>query len=501
MSLVESWVYALWKEGLGHKGKMVIVFAIITTLVVLLGFVWPKTYESNAVVFADEQNIIQPLLSGSAEVTRPDVEQAAIARDRILSNRILGQALVEAKLVKNTNDETAMASMIRSIRGGVVVSDAGRGHIRIAYRAEDANMAFTMASAITNAFILDSSQTKRKESREAFEFIDNQVKTYKEQLQEAEEKLKNFKSANASSDGVGGVAVQQGAVDSLELELQLARTRRDELRRQLSQESQNVTRQYKADAYRERLAQAQSQLDTLRLSYNDTYPDIVSLRQQIQDLQKAIVEAENEPVRDEGHSNTINPVYSRLRGDLADAEVMVRTLEMKLASARRLLGSEQGRSKERAEYEALLAELTRDYNVTKQMYENMLGRKERARLSVALDVEGQGVTYKIKEPPAYPSVPIGVRFIHFFLLAPLVGVLAPLALLVAYIQLDPRIRFVEKLEYALPESVPVLAVVSHMYTPSERRVLRSELGSIAIFIGVVMVVYAAVALLRLSGVI
>ena len=500
MSLIESWIYALWKELHNHKGKVAIGFAVVTFVVLAAGFLWPKKYEASAIVFADEQNIIKPLLSGSAEVTKPDIDQAAIAKDRILSNRSLGQALVGAKWIKSTDDPAADALM-RSIRGGIVVTDAGRGHLKIAYQAADANSAFTIASALTNAFIRDSAQTKSQESREAFTFIDNQVKTYKEQLQAAEEKLKTFKGeSGVLSGGAGQISQLRSSLSQLTLDLQVARARRDEFRRQLSQEKQFVNKQYRSDTFRQRLTQAQSQLDTLRLSYSDTYPDIVSLKQQIQDLQKAISDTENQEATEQDSSGGgANPVYAKLRGDLADAEVSVRGLELKVAAVNKMLGDEQGYSKVGAEYDAQLAELTRDYTVTKQMYESMLERKERARLSVALDVEGQGVSYKIKEPPTYPKQPVGLRFVHFFLLAPILGFIVPLALLVAYIQLDQRLRFLDKLEFALPETVTVLAAIPHMTTVSERRAHRGEWLSLGIFAIAVLLIYVAVGLMRIGG--
>src|SRR5690606_38667756 len=134
--------------------------------------------------------------------------------------------------------------------------------------------------------------------------------------------LKQFKGGSISGIDAGSHASQlRSAISNQTLEIQVARARRDELQRQISQEKQFVNRQYRSDAYRERLAQAQSQLDTLRLSYNDTYPDIVSLKQQIQDLRKAIASTENQQTPTDAGLGGINPVYSKLRGDLADAEV------------------------------------------------------------------------------------------------------------------------------------------------------------------------------------
>jgi polysaccharide chain length determinant protein (PEP-CTERM system associated) len=358
---------------------------------------------------------------------------------------------------------------------------------------------------LVKVFISDSSLTKRSESREAYTFIDDQVNTYKTQLQQAEDKLKEFKShtIGGSEDSASSRFSQlRTSLAGLNLDLQVALARRDELRQQISRENQYVNRQYKADIYRDQMAKAQTQLDTLRLSYEDTYPDIVSLKQQIEDMRRAITQAESEPAsNNNGSSGSANPVYAKLRGDLADAEVNVRTLQLRVESARRQLDDEHSNSKQIAENQAQLAELTRDYNVTKQMYESMLERKEKARLSMVLDIEGQGMNYKIKEPSVYPTHPVGLHFLHFFLAAPLLGVLVPLGLLIAYIQLDPRIRFVDRLQETLPPSMQVLGVVPHLATSFERTLIRSQWTHIAVFVVVVILVYVAVAAIRLTGVV
>src|SRR5690625_6179297 len=83
--------------------------------------------------------------------------------------------------------------------------------------------------------------------------------------------------------------------------------------------------------------------------------------------------------------------------------------------------------------EGELSERTRDYNVTRDVYEEMLQRKESARLSMALDVEGQGVSYQIQDPARYPTNPSGLQFIHFAVVGPFVGIIAPIGLLFLFV--------------------------------------------------------------------
>ncbi len=504
-SLVEEWIIALRKELDGHKGKMAIVFAIVTAAIVVVGMFWPKQFEASSVIFADEQNIIRPLLEGQAAVTglASSSDRLTVARERMTSNTILEQVILDAGLVPNLDDKQAVNNLMRGIAGGLRLSDAGRNHIRISYRSKDPERAYLMASTFTNAFIRDSAQSKRAESRDAYTFIDNQVKTYKTQLQHAEDRLKEFRSqftdgSEASVDA--RLTTLRTTMEEQTLELQVAKARRDELRNQLASESQFINQSYRADVYRERLNEAQSRLDTLRLSYQDTYPDIVALKYQIEDLNRAISDAENNRTPRDSRGASANPVYQQLRSELAEAEVMVKTLELRVESNRRLLSEEQDRSRRVAEHQAQLSELTRDYNVTRQLYEDLLERKERARMSMALDIEGQGITYRIKEPVVFPTGPVGLRFVHFFLAAPLLGVLIPIGLIVAYIQLDPRLRFSERLQEALPPGVPVLAVIPHVSNSQERRANRREWVMAVAFMALVMAAYAIVAVVRLAGV-
>ncbi|EEF22364.1 conserved hypothetical protein, partial [Ricinus communis] len=221
MSLVEGWIYSLQRELNNHKGKVAIGFAVVTFAVLILGFVWPKKYEASALIYADEQNIIKPLLSGSAEVTNISVDQAAIARDRIMSSAILGPALIEAKLAPPKASPEVIERLIRANGGKVQVTDASRGHIRIGFASPDARVAFAMASALTNGFIRDTSQAKRQESREAYTFIDNQVNTYREQLQAAEDRLKRFKGGSITGvDAASRVTQLRSAIANQTLELQ-----------------------------------------------------------------------------------------------------------------------------------------------------------------------------------------------------------------------------------------------------------------------------------------
>jgi uncharacterized protein involved in exopolysaccharide biosynthesis len=184
-----------------------------------------------------------------------------------------------------------------------------------------------------------------------------------------------------------------------------------------------------------------------------------------------------------------NPFYQELKSGMMVARVEQGTLRKRKAVLERMLAEEYGRSSRIAERRAEFTELTRDYNVTKDVYEEMLQRKEAARLSMTLDVEGQGVSYKIQEPPVFPRSPSGLQFWHLAIAGPFVGLLLPLGLLLAFVLFDPRVRFTNVLQDLLPADVVLLGVAPHYNTPVAKRVLKSDMLAYGGLVLVTLAVY------------
>ena len=155
-----------------------------------------------------------------------------------------------------------------------------------------------------------------------------------------------------------------------------------------------------------------------RLSYNDTYPDVIRIRHQIDDLNKTISETRTaEKLREFNtrpeivESSLENTSYNRLRGELSQTQVQLDTLTSRLNESRIQLNADLERGKQVHRTEAEIAELTRDYQVNRSIYEDLLKRRENARVSMNLDTENQGLNFKIQEPATLPLSASGLRFL------------------------------------------------------------------------------------------
>lgn len=491
------------REAIDKKTLVACAFALITLLVLLVGTQFPKNFSAETKIYADSQNIIRPLLQGQASTTGVS-DHVRTVREVVTSPRLLSQVIEKLNLVEDSNNPIEMENAIRSIGARLKVVGLGPGLIEIGFSGSDASDVFNIVSTVTDFFIKDSSDSKRRESREAYLFIDKQAKNYKDQLLEAESKLKQFNSSNY--DGTEAAARArifeiENDIESISVQIEESMTRINSLEHELVSESQFVENRHRADEFRARLAEAQTRLDTLKLTYTDDYPDVVALKQQIEDLKRVIQDSEAPPMSPSGPSSgaepNANPLYEELRRLIATEKVELNTRKRRLERTEAQRDEERKRIERIATRQAELAELTRDYDVTRSIYDDMLGRKERARLSMTLDIEGQGVTFRVQQPASFPIRPDGFRFLHFVMAGPLLGLVFPLGLLVIYIYLDPRIRFPDSLESI--SGAPLLGVVPHVSTPFAKRILRSDVILLGVFMVIVMILYLSIAFAHRAG--
>lgn len=489
-TLITDLLNALKFEAIRFRVWCVLLFIAVSFAILAVGYFWPNTYRTEALLQADESNIIEPLLKGRASVT--DVDRSAQARENLYTRRVMEQAAEQAGLVGGNASDEAVSNAVRKIRSGLNVTTEGKNHFRVSYGSSDPDEAFSILNAVVNVFIQDTARRKREESVGAFNFIDAQVESYKRQLEMAEEKLKNFRAQN--TDGTEAqvtarIGQLRNDIESLKLEIEESESRLVSVKQQLEQESQYQRSRGKADELRERRQELSQQLEQMRRIYQDSYPDVVTLRQQIQDLDEEIAQLEFAGDSFSRSETVENPLYEELRKQQSAAEVELRAQKRRMESLERLLEQEYERAERVAANQAELSELTRDMNVNRDVYEEMLQRKESARLSMTLDIEGQGVRYKIQDPARFPLEPTGLRYVHFAAVGPLLGFLAPLGLLIVFVFLDPHIRSARGLQSQLPEGVDIIGVLPHYHTPLSKRLMRKDMVALVMLCILAMAAY------------
>ncbi|SFD91045.1 polysaccharide chain length determinant protein, PEP-CTERM locus subfamily [Marinobacter sp. DSM 26671] len=481
----------------------VVIFMLVTAGVLTFGYLMPKQYTSEAVLYADQSNILQPLLRGQAEVTQ--IDRINEAREMLQSRSFLEQVGLDTGLIMGGETDQRRNGIISQLRNQIRLRVTNGNFLELRYTSGDPDESFRVLSSVLNRFVERTVRKKRSESQGAFEFIDSQVKSYQRQLEEAEQRLKEFKAAN--QDGTEGSV--QGRIESLrrdienlKLEIQQTESEVRLTRAQLQEEEpvRRITVDPGKSSIERRLATMYQELDSLLLKYHEKHPDIVSIKDQIADLERQ-KSTEGDGAREGAVTEVLeNPVYENLKIQLSESTTRLEVQKNRLASLQRLLEEAFERSQRVAQNQAELSDLTRDYDVTRGVYEDMLQRREKARLSMTLDVQGEGVSYKIQEPASYPTTWDGLQLYQVGIAGPFLGSAAVLGLLTMLVMFDQRVRSPRALQLALPETIPVITTIPHYRSTWKDRLLRKDVLFILFILVVFMLGYLAVLLFSVMGV-
>lgn len=488
--------HTLLNESFIHRRFVVFAFFIVLTLALIAGWSWPKTYTSSATIIVDEKNIIQPLMQGAAVATEV-ADRARLAREVIQSRKIMNRLIDATGLAQPGMSPVERERVIETVKRQTNIVNLGTNLIRVEFKDTDPVRAYQVNSKVVEFFLADNVGTKTKESESAFRFIDEQVKLYQEKLKRAEDNLRQFR-AGAQRPRARNEAAREDSLferaEQARLEIKEAEIKRQSIERQLANEARVASESSRERELRVRLQTLQGQLNTLRLTYQDTYPDIVRIKGDIEETKRAIGQEQKQRggdaiVLDEAGANQY---HQRLVQDLAQADTQLAALRGRLAETERLIEADKEQGKKVGSGGITLSELMRDNEVNQSILDDLLKRREAARVSMNLDKERQGLSFRVYDEASMPVSPGGPQFFHFALAGLVLGIAVPVGLLYARLTVDARVRAPE----IIPEHLrlPLLTVVPHLDSPEEKVRSARGLQWLAVLLFTIVFIVASVIL-------
>ena len=281
-----------------------------------------------------------------------------------------------------------------------------------------------------------ASATSARTRDTACRFIEEQIRQYEKRLEEAEDRLKEFRLKNMNLMGTDGrdyfarMATLSESLNNAKLELRVAEQSRDALKRELAGEEPVFLPETpgtpggptsELDARIESLKKA---LDDLLRRYTDQHPDVISTRRMIETLdeeRKQELAARAKAAAASGQRPTINanPVIQQLKIALAEREANVASLRARVNELEKRHAQLLAAARMQPELEAELTQLNRDYEIQKKQYENLVTRRESAAISGEMDATAGVADFRVIDPPISRAEPVAPNR-----LAPAAGALA-----------------------------------------------------------------------------
>ena len=492
---VEFLVRMVLKEAWARKKLVAVLYVLVSLLFAGLAWVWPQVYTSSATIIVDDRNIIRPLMEGTAQTTAL-TEPLKFARQMLESRTTLREVLLIGGWITEDTPQTQVDSLIDSARSKTEISNTGKKIVHISFKDRQAERAYLAAKAMSEIFIRESYLTKQRESEAAYEFINDQAESYLRKLQAADQAIKEFREKNVDSTPGAMQAANTRileltrTIEDIDIELLAEESKLAAQKEQLAGGggAKNTASIEREAALRARITTLKAQLEDLRLIYKDTYPDIVQIKAQIESTELQIqreVESRTLNLNAGNEELSDSPIAQALRSDILVTETALSTLKSRKAQFTVLLENERLKVNRINAVEAEITELTRDSQVNKTKYNQLIEQRESARISRDMDRAKQGINARIQEAAFLPVTPKGLRFIHLIVIGFLFSFGVPLAVVFGLTILDQKVRDQRVISEKL--QLPVLANVYPVKSTTEKR---AEFSKKMVIVAIVLITWS-----------
>ena len=402
----------------------VLGWAIVTFL--------PDQYVASGKIYIETQSVLQPLLRGLA--IESDIgAQVAVMQQTLLTRANLEEVARRTDLDISVHSSLQVDRLLEDLQRRIDVTGQQKNLFSISVVDTVPRRAKETVDALVNIFVEGNLGQNRTDMDMAEKFLVNQIVEYEKKLQESEQRLAVFKKLNADyvpSDeenlqrDVGyfqqRLHEERRSLEEAEFDLKDLVHKRDVLRQELANTpevlSYGVAGAVSPDARAARLAELQEALYNMLSKFTEQHPDVMALRQEIERLQTA-----EDYWRPAGTSNNlsspshgtntpnglVNLVYMQLKLQLVEVESDIARLEGMVSRRQAVLKRLEEMAQRAPQIEAELKKLNRDYEIIKSQHDELLKRRESARLSQDRDAGTQLTQFRVVEPPQIPTTAKG----------------------------------------------------------------------------------------------
>ena len=437
----------------------------------------PNVYESKARVYVDTQSLLRPLLRGLTVETNPDIQIRLMVKT-LLSRPNLERITRMTDLDVQASNTEEYETIIKRLKNDLKISTAGRENIyTLSIDDKNAEMAKNIVQSALTVFIENTLGETRNNSDTAQKFLDTQIKEYENRLSASEARLTDFKQkySGVLPNQSGGFYNQLNSakenLKSIELELLETKTRLNSAKTQLhidnnavaNSENKITGKNSIQTTYDSRIAELETTLDSLQLRYTEQHPDVKEVKRRLdhlnkqrsQEIEKYVAAASGDNT---GSALNQSPVMQEVQIQVNQLENQVASLNVRAKNYRERVKELESKIHTLPEIEAELVALNRGYDITKKKYNDLLSRRETARMGQQADETTDKIQFKTIDPPRTATKPSGPPRMIFFAAIAILGVGVGVGISLLMSQLNPIVT--SSMQLSKATGIPIFGMVS-----------------------------------------
>ncbi|TMM50026.1 XrtA system polysaccharide chain length determinant [Qipengyuania marisflavi] len=430
----------------------------------------PNSYESRARIYVELDDMLSKQLdiagSGKQDIERVRQTLAsAVNLEKVVKATQLGEKVETQREMQSAVDGLTKAVTVKSQEDNLFELTATLGKSNLS-EAENAKLAQDVVQKLIDIFREENVAGSRGEVADTIAFLDQQLEARKTELESAEQRRLAFEAQNP--DLIGGTGTISGRLQGLRAEMRgvdadiaAAQSALAAINGQIASTPRSIAGSENLGGARGALAQAEAQLGGMRArGLTDSHPDVQAQKRQIAQLQQ---QAAREP---SGASGMPNPAYTSLVSIRAERQANVQALSARKAA---LQSDISGMIATQADEPAVAAEanrISRDYEVLKDKYDELLKDREEMRLRGQVETERSAFRFDVVDPPTAPRKPVAPNRPILLIGVLMLGVAVGSGVAFVMGQLKSSFTTADRLERAL--DLPVLGTVSRSITDATR---------------------------------
>jgi polysaccharide chain length determinant protein (PEP-CTERM system associated) len=454
----------------------------------------PDKYEASTTILVDPQKIPERYVA-STITSDPNAHLNTLTQ-QVLSASRLQEIVDHLNPYPDLQKKMSREELLDFIRSKIEIevkpgSEQTLSSFSISYIDRNRWLVAPIANKLAASFIEWNLRSRQQQAVVTTQFLSNELKQAQQGLEEQESALEQFRMQHAGATPDQLDANLQ-ALSRLQAAVQShmdAISRLDEERLLISQQPIADNHDPSVLGVRGRLLQERNRLEnelrTLRRQYTDSYPDVVNIKAQLDSVNAQLSQTASDPASPDNSDSATGLRLNLINKDIEKHKEQIAALQDEIAGY-------QHKVQAVPVLETQLAELTRNYETSRQSYQSLLDKRLSAGMSEDLERRQQSERFTVLDPARTPDKPFQPKRLPFMAGVVVSALVLPTALIIALHLYDGTIRSEADLTNMIPSRYKVLTTVPPIVTESDvrrSRVLSVQTALISLLACAVLIVF------------
>jgi len=408
-----------------RRWPVLVVFAFLGCVVAFgIARVLPKKYTSQTTVLVDPSRVSKEVVP---ELVNEDINhKLGSMKQQILSRTRLEPIVDKYGLFAHESKNITKEEQIEKFRAAIDVSplppapgteDRRFSGFHVSVTLDDPVVAQKICAEITTRFMEQNLQAGTNFTENTREFLAQNLNDAKAKLDQQDAKLAEFKKRylgalpDDTQNNLGQLTALNTQLQAATQALGQAESNKTYTESLLSSQEtawKSAQTGSNPQTLDQQLGQMQDQLAALQARYTDEHPDVIKMKKSIEQLKAKIAAAAKEGTDTPKTTVTSTfepPQLQQLRAQLKQNESTVAELAKRQQQIQDQIRLVQSRLQMSPAVEQEFKDLTRNYQVAFDFYQDLLKKSNTADLGVKLHQSQQDEQFQVVDPASLPEKP------------------------------------------------------------------------------------------------